>query len=150
MGTHLVPRTTPATSIHGPTPHAHRSAPGPTSARFADLLGARDPLGSPPAETRPTAPTRLAAARAAPSPEPAQSGPDPLLETGRRWLSRVARGERELDRTVREAAAGGPVAPADLLAIQAQVYRHTQQVELFSKLVDRASSGVKTVLQQGG
>ena len=34
-----------------------------------------------------------------------------------------------------------------LLALQAGVYRYSEAVDLAAKLVDRASSGVKTVLQ---
>ena len=73
-----------------------------------------------------------------------------LSEAGRRILARVARGERYVEQVVRGAASGTAYTPADLLAIQAQVYRHTQDVELVSKFVDRATSTVKTVLQQGG
>jgi hypothetical protein len=73
-----------------------------------------------------------------------------LTDAGRRILARVARGERYIEQVVRGAAGGTAYTPADLLAIQAQVYRHTQEVELVSKFVDRATSTVKTVLQQGG
>jgi hypothetical protein len=143
MGTHLVVRTAPAASLRH-TPHAGPTAHhGPSETRFADLLGARPP--SPPAGAPRGAPVPNG-----PPPIAAPPPPDPLLETGHRWLSRVARGERELERMVRDASSQTAVSPADLLLIQAQVYRHTQQVELFSKLVDRASSGVRTVLQQGG
>ena len=38
-------------------------------------------------------------------------------------------------------------AAEQLLAIQAGVYRYTQEVELASKVVDRVTNGVKTVLQ---
>lgn len=36
---------------------------------------------------------------------------------------------------------------SELLALQAGVYRYSEAVDLAAKLVDRASSGVKTVLQ---
>jgi hypothetical protein len=35
----------------------------------------------------------------------------------------------------------------ELIAIQAGVYRYTQELELASKLVDKASGAVKTTLQ---
>lgn len=35
----------------------------------------------------------------------------------------------------------------DLLALQAGVYRYSEAVDLSAKLVDRATNGVKTVLQ---
>jgi hypothetical protein len=51
---------------------------------------------------------------------------------------------------VRQGLAGRAYTPADLLAMQAQVYRYTQELELVSKLVERGTSTVKTILQQNG
>jgi hypothetical protein len=42
---------------------------------------------------------------------------------------------------------GHDLGGAELLALQAGVYRYSEAVDLAAKLVDRASSGVKTVLQ---
>ena len=39
---------------------------------------------------------------------------------------------------------------ASLIALQAGIYRYTEAVDLASKIVDRATSAVKTVLQGGG
>jgi hypothetical protein len=46
-------------------------------------------------------------------------------------------------------ASRGPreLAPSELLAPQAGVYRCSEAVDLTAKLIDRASTGVKTVLQ---
>ena len=38
------------------------------------------------------------------------------------------------------------VSTTDLLALQAQVYRYSEAVDLAAKLVDRATNGVKTLL----
>ena len=64
---------------------------------------------------------------------------------------------RELDSgetTVRSAIesmrAGADLGPAQLIALQAGVYRYSEAVDLASRLVDRATSGVKTVVQGGG
>lgn len=68
-------------------------------------------------------------------------------------FARVLRGlGREVDRgehLVRKVtgAGGQDLGPAELLALQAGVYRYSEAVDLSAKLVDRASSGVKTVLQ---
>jgi hypothetical protein len=43
--------------------------------------------------------------------------------------------------------AGSSIAPADLIALQAGVYRYSETVDLASRLIDRATSSVKTVLQ---
>jgi hypothetical protein len=56
----------------------------------------------------------------------------------------VERGEA----TVRGALhSGGAMGTAELLALQAGVYRYSEAVDLAAKLVDRASSAVKTVVQ---
>ena len=58
---------------------------------------------------------------------------------------------RELDRgekTLSAAARGGAASdPGALLALQAGVYRYVEAVDLASKLVDHATSAVKTTLQ---
>jgi hypothetical protein len=43
--------------------------------------------------------------------------------------------------------AGGSMSPGELIALQAGVYRYGEAVDLASRLVDRATSSVKTVLQ---
>ena len=40
--------------------------------------------------------------------------------------------------------------PGQLLALQAGVYRYSEAVDLASKLIDRTSSGVKTIINGGG
>jgi hypothetical protein len=44
-------------------------------------------------------------------------------------------------------AAGGAIGPVELIALQAGVYRYGEAVDLASRLVDRATASVKTVLQ---
>lgn len=53
------------------------------------------------------------------------------------------------EKVTRRAIEGGgkDLGPGELLALQAGVYRYSEAVDLSSKLVDRATSGVKTVLQ---
>lgn len=58
---------------------------------------------------------------------------------------------RECDRgehLVEKAVHGGKeIGNVELLALQAGVYRYSEAVDLSAKLVDRATNGVKTVLQ---
>jgi hypothetical protein len=42
------------------------------------------------------------------------------------------------------------LAPHELLALQAGVYRFSEAIDLASRLVDRAAGSVKTILQGGG
>jgi hypothetical protein len=57
----------------------------------------------------------------------------------------VDRGEAVVARAV--GGAGQDLGNVELLALQAGVYRYSEAVDLSAKLVDRATSGVKTVLQ---
>jgi hypothetical protein len=60
---------------------------------------------------------------------------------------------READRgeaTVRGVLAGGAagtLGPSELLALQAGIYRYGETVDLAAKLVDKATTDLKTVLQ---
>ena len=73
--------------------------------------------------------------------------------TGESAFAKVLQGlGREVDRgekVVRKAIEGGgkDLGPGELLALQAGVYRYSEAVDLSAKLVDRTTSGVKTVLQ---
>jgi len=59
----------------------------------------------------------------------------------------MARGQRRMDRAVARARHGQSMAPEQLLALQAGVYRTTQELELASKLVDKATGAIKQTLQ---
>lgn len=90
----------------------------------------------------------------APSAGPSSSAVGPPEAAGgeKSPFSRILRGlGREVDRgeaMVRRAVgAGGDLGAGELLALQAGVYRYSEAVDLSAKLVDRASSGVKTVIQ---
>ena len=63
----------------------------------------------------------------------------------RRVGREVDRGEADVDRAVR--GAHGGLDMGELIALQARIYRYTESIELCAKLVDRASSAVKTILQ---
>jgi hypothetical protein len=86
-----------------------------------------------------------AARPAAPPPRDAEPGA----------FGRVVRGlARELDRgealtaaALGHARGGAALAPAELLALQAGIYRYGEAVDLAAKLVDRAAGAVKTTLQ---
>lgn len=71
--------------------------------------------------------------------------PSPFARLLRRLGDEVDRGEK----LTRKAIEGGgrDLGNGELLALQAGVYRYSEAVDLSAKLVDRASSGVKTVLQ---
>lgn len=93
----------------------------------------------------PTVAPALPRARTEPSrPPQAPDEPSPFA----RVLSRLGREVDEGERVVATAMKGQNVHdPAALLALQAGIYKYVEAVDLTSKLVDRATSAVKTVLQ---
>jgi hypothetical protein len=56
----------------------------------------------------------------------------------------VEAGERMVRGALR---AGGTLGAGELLALQAGVYRYSESVDLAAKVVDKASNGVRTVVQ---
>lgn len=59
----------------------------------------------------------------------------------------LVRGQRFMDGALRRAMRGRDLSPQRLLALQAGVYRYTQELELASKVVDKATGAVKQTLQ---
>lgn len=90
-------------------------------------------------------PTPTAEVHASPAPTAVDEGPSPFARMLRSLSKEVDRGEK----VVRRAIDGGAkdLGPGELLALQAGVYRYSEAVDLSAKLIDRATSGVKTVLQ---
>ncbi|HEX8703114.1 MAG TPA: ATP-dependent helicase HrpB [Myxococcaceae bacterium] len=62
-------------------------------------------------------------------------------------LDRVDQAQKRLDHILKLAESGKSFSPAELLAIQAHVYRASQELDLAGKVVEKATSGVKQVLQ---
>jgi hypothetical protein len=52
-----------------------------------------------------------------------------------------------MDEVLRLAESGKVFSPAELLALQAQVYRASQELDLAGKVVEKATGGVRQVLQ---
>jgi len=90
--------------------------------------------------------------------EPAPAGPAapsvarrPVPEAN---FARALRGlAGEIDRGERRFAGAAELQSYDtrtLIALQVGIYRYTEAVDLASKIVDRATNAVRTVLQGGG
>jgi hypothetical protein len=79
-----------------------------------------------------------------PGPKPEDEAPSPFARIVRGLGREVDRGEVLMRRAM---SGGSEMGTPELLALQAGVYRYSEAVDLSAKLVDRASSGVKTVLQ---
>ena len=59
----------------------------------------------------------------------------------------VMEGQGKLDKIIKLATSGKSFSPTELLAVQAGVYKFSQELELTSKVVEKATSGVKQTLQ---
>jgi hypothetical protein len=85
---------------------------------------------------------------AAPRPSALVSAEPSVFASVLRGLGQeVQRGEALVRAAIGAAQGGRDVGPAELIALQAGVYRYGEAVDLASRLIDRTTSGVKTVVQ---
>jgi hypothetical protein len=129
----------PAPSIpspHSPSPAAAKLARSPQLsfvAVFQEQQRAREarPL-QPPAAT----PAAISAATAS----PVEASP------ARQLVQTALDADRKVDAILRAAASGKTFSPAELLGLQAQVFRYSQTVEVISRGADKLVGGVKQAL----
>lgn len=100
-------------------------------------------LPSPPSNARPDNPRAVSSAGRAW--EPSDPGRAGFAEVFTALGRRIDQGERVVDRATQRDM--GSLGPADLIAVQAGIYRYVEAVDLASKLVDRASNALRSVLQ---
>lgn len=62
-------------------------------------------------------------------------------------LDRVSEAQKRLDHIMALAESGRSFSPTELLALQAHVYRASQELDLAGKVVEKATGGIKQVLQ---
>lgn len=62
-------------------------------------------------------------------------------------LDRVSSAQKRMDDVLALAQSGKSFSPAELLALQSQVYRASQEIDLAGKVVEKATGGIKQVLQ---
>lgn len=65
----------------------------------------------------------------------------------KKLLDTLVDGQNKLDSIIQMAVSGKQYSHQDLLAIQAAVYKFSQELELTSKVVEKATSGVKQTMQ---
>jgi len=65
----------------------------------------------------------------------------------KKLLGQVVEGQNKLDDIIKMATSGQTYGQQDLLAIQASVYKYSQELELTSKVVEKATSGIKQTMQ---
>jgi hypothetical protein len=64
-----------------------------------------------------------------------------------RMLDRVSEAQQRLERILELACSGKTFTPNELIALQAHVYQASQELDLVGKVVEKATGGVKQVLQ---
>jgi len=69
------------------------------------------------------------------------------METVQNILRSVENGQMQVDKIMDMAMSGREFNPQELFAIQAGVFRFTQELELTGKVIEQATSGIKTTMQ---
>ncbi len=75
---------------------------------------------------------------ATPAPQPTQTA---------HVLDSVSQAQKRMDAVLKMAESGRSFTAAELLALQTRVYRANQELDLAGKVVEKATGGVKQVLQ---
>ena len=81
------------------------------------------------------------------SPETTPSLASPFGQLVRALGREVQRGESNMQSALQSSRSGASLGPAELIALQAGVYRYSEALDLVSRLVDHATSGLKTIVQ---
>ena len=63
-----------------------------------------------------------------------------------RLIGDLERQRQRIDHAIARAAGGAAFSPAQLVALQAQVYRYSTELEVISRVVDRTVGAVKTAI----
>ena len=73
---------------------------------------------------------------------------DSSARTGlKKMLNKMVEGQNKLDDIIKMATSGKQYGQQELLAIQASVYKFSQELDLTSKVVEKATSGIKQTMQ---
>ena len=91
--------------------------------------------------------TTPAAVARAPTPIHPAEGPSSFARVLHGLGGAIGSGEALMQRAMGMHSDAGP---AELIALQAGVYRYSEAIDLASRLIDHATSDVKTVLQGAG
>ena len=64
-----------------------------------------------------------------------------------RLIDQVAAAQQRMDAVLELAQSGKSFTPAELISLQSQMYRASQELDLAGKVVEKATGGVKQILQ---
>lgn len=111
------------------------SATAPAGRRFT-LVSGETPPPAAPATAAPAGPL-------SPGAPGAPATPNPVART----LTRLLEDERKVDAGLRAATSGRLMSAQELITLQAQVIQYSQELEVVSRVVDKAAGAVKQTLQ---
>jgi hypothetical protein len=111
---------------------AAASQPRPATQKFGVALKA--------AQQKTAVPGKPAAAAGKPAAQP-------TAPTAARTLDQLTAAQARMEEVLKLAQSGKSFTPAELLSLQTQVYRASQELDLAGKVVEKATGGVKQVLQ---
>ncbi|MCE9671718.1 ATP-dependent helicase HrpB [Myxococcus stipitatus] len=92
----------------------------------------------------------VASARETPAVAPVEAtakAEGPVLHMVTQVARDLEQGQRVLDRIIASASSGASFSNAELLSLQASMYRYTQELDLVSRVVEKGTSGLKDVLK---
>lgn len=113
---------------------------------FGKVLKSQPRLENAPVPAQPS-PTKAAAA-APVKPGPCQVGAvQPAEASAAQVVERVSQAQHRMEQILRAAESGKSFSPAELLSLQTHVYRASQELDLAGKVVEKATGGVKQLLQ---
>jgi hypothetical protein len=132
-----------AGAVQPPAPEAGKE-------KFSRTMGEAQRASAPSGEMAPVAiqPGHVAAhGRVASAPAPRITARLEPVRQIAHGIDRVQQAQRRLEHVLHLAESGRTFTPAELLALQAQVYQASNQIDLAGKVVDKATGGVKQILQ---
>ena len=94
--------------------------------------------------TSASSPQEVQAARVV---EPTRATEATTLHPVAQVVRSLEQGQRDLDRIIQQASSGKPFSNAELLSLQASMYRYTQELDLVGKVVEKATTGLKDVVK---
>jgi hypothetical protein len=117
---------------------AGAGTPKPATQKFGEVMkGAKPPAPHKPAAVgKPQQPQKVEAKAQVESQRPAA-----------RAIDQVSAAQTRMEKVLELAQSGKTFTPAELLALQTQMYRASQELDLAGKVVEKATGGVKQVLQ---
>ena len=114
-------------------------------AGFSKTLKGQLPAAQPRSEVAPLQ-TKVAAPGKSHVQAPLAAQPQRALEPAR-ILDQVAAAQKRMDAVLELAQSGKSFTPADLISLQSQMYRASQELDLAGKVIEKATGGVKQILQ---